>query len=590
MAVNVASPSQAPEAYWAVVNSVRHAGWSSVRPYRVRIPSFSRAGYGPDWGFVLASNQTIDRKELDALILPEPHYQLNEAKSLHRLFSFPSASAQHRLSEEPVFCASNSLLDMLDNRIENISAVQEDWNSFDNDFDSEILPSFAPIPVNASNLVIPSQVKKLLLSPPIGESIFCRIAEMLPTLNNDYTRAMVNEFVSFPERFLQSFDLAQLINALVARANELPELVLNELINLKTELPRIDLSTLSLERLGERILAIIALVVILANLASPEAAYAKSSYLYQQPQINYPVTHFAQNSLRYVPRGAFLKPNLGKPGFINIYGIMYPERHFKLCTTQYYSNLSVGNKGAESIEKRLVSYQLFKDTYILENGDICSEVAENTGVLIGQKVTTFVNLRNGHPLLQVASDPQEKSDLAIKLETQAALLKLAVQQSELETSWMNSLGFSNQLESVTTVVNLNAVACLLSQAQSSLGENEPQVSTDTAAPTPPEGYDILPGVWCNQSGSQLIINSPEHGYVYMNGNDWYLDAEMTKPLDLTYPKAFRKFLIGYFKQYFSTTYALERDQLQSQSELKAHIASLEKQRQSLEKKPSSLKV
>jgi spermidine synthase len=62
LATNGVSPTNTPLAYWSIFNSMLKAGLVGL-PYRLAIPSFSQLGYGPDWGFILASKTPINGDE-----------------------------------------------------------------------------------------------------------------------------------------------------------------------------------------------------------------------------------------------------------------------------------------------------------------------------------------------------------------------------------------------------------------------------------------------------------------------------------------------------------------------------------------------
>ena len=110
VAVNAVSPDATPEAFWSIFNSIMAAGLQA-RPYHVHIPSFSALGYGSDWGFLIASSESISALEFEkALRMHKPAEVIRTTEELRALFRLPESIFEHQASSQPARAGSDILL------------------------------------------------------------------------------------------------------------------------------------------------------------------------------------------------------------------------------------------------------------------------------------------------------------------------------------------------------------------------------------------------------------------------------------------------------------------------------------------------
>ncbi len=104
------------------------------------------------------------------------------------------------------------------------------------------------------------------------------VLTLLPSLNEQQTPEVIEDFVNDPSSFLQSIDIAALVAVLLERAAELPAQVVAELELLRDKLLAWSGDYDSLLTLGHRVITILTLVVVLGNLLYPDAVYGKGGH------------------------------------------------------------------------------------------------------------------------------------------------------------------------------------------------------------------------------------------------------------------------------------------------------------------------
>ncbi len=110
LSVNAVSPHATPEAFWSIFNSI-YAGGLNPRPYHVVIPSFVQAGFGDDWGFLLASAEAVKKEELKLDQTGVSHTKfLTEDDCMQSLFLFPEKLFDVQSTARPALDGSDILL------------------------------------------------------------------------------------------------------------------------------------------------------------------------------------------------------------------------------------------------------------------------------------------------------------------------------------------------------------------------------------------------------------------------------------------------------------------------------------------------
>jgi spermidine synthase len=273
LAVNSASPSGTPEAYWSIFNSML-AGSLNPRPYRIFLPSFVEQGYGVDWGFILASPKQINSDDIgNQLKLVEPRRELKDGRQIRNLFSLPEEVFARQASAS----AGSGDSDVLVHYLFNADPVRSESGVLIDTLSIDLAQLTAP---QQSGLhLLPEELHQKLSSwqddPAKQEAFIAEVVELMPALNRFQTREMIMKFLAMPASFLAPIDLGALVNVLLNRASELPGKLVQELVFLRDRIVEFSEDHERLFALGSRCLAIIAVVVIMGNLMYPDAVYAK---------------------------------------------------------------------------------------------------------------------------------------------------------------------------------------------------------------------------------------------------------------------------------------------------------------------------
>ncbi|HEY9680041.1 MAG TPA: hypothetical protein V6C89_21565 [Drouetiella sp.] len=269
ISVNSASPSGTPEAYWSIFNSMLTSA-VNPRAYCITLPSFAEQGYGPDWGFILGSPQSIQASELaDCMIL----HKLTDVQQMRDLFLIN----EHVFARQASSCAANGDSDILVHYLFNPKPVISESSTFI-DMLSIDLTTLTAVQHSGSHL-LPQEVRESLSQwqavPQSQEQLISEVFELMPALRRFQTREMIDEFLVRPAAFLAPIDLRELVNTLLNRVSELPEKLVQELDFLKEKIEELAGDHERLLALGLRSMAIITVVVIIGNLMYPDAVYAK---------------------------------------------------------------------------------------------------------------------------------------------------------------------------------------------------------------------------------------------------------------------------------------------------------------------------
>ncbi len=275
LAVNSASPSGTPEAYWSIFNSML-ASTLNPRPYRIFLPSFAEQGYGDDWGFILASPKLITSSEVDHLTLVEPRYSLKDDQCIRKMFSIPLEVFERQSTS----CAGSGDSDILVHYLFNADSTESDSQTFVDTLSIDLGELVAPR--QSVSYLLPQELH-LPLSRSQGnaaeqEAVLAEVFELMPALNRFQTREMITDFLATPAAFLAPINLRALVNELLNRAAELPGNLVQELIFLRDKIVEYAEDHEGLFALGLRPLAIIAVVVIIGNLMYPDSVYAKEGH------------------------------------------------------------------------------------------------------------------------------------------------------------------------------------------------------------------------------------------------------------------------------------------------------------------------
>jgi spermidine synthase len=264
MSTNAVSPERTTIAFWCLYQTLLSAGlWA--KPMHVAIPSFQRLEYG-EWGFLIASNIAITRSQLETLSLPEG---LHELKSdWLQAFEFDETIAQQRATVNIHTLECPQLFYYLLNaKTEpNIAAVSQSKIHF-----LDVQESGMGL-VGTQDLLELETIARLWLEQ-LKQTRFTP-EQLLPVQHAEQTPKMTTEWLSYLRSLLQEVDAKQLLGAIVERAQELPPHIAQELKQtvekIRTGQPLFNVS----ERTAE-IIVLISVTLLMANLAMPDAAFAK---------------------------------------------------------------------------------------------------------------------------------------------------------------------------------------------------------------------------------------------------------------------------------------------------------------------------
>lgn len=551
LAVNGVSPSTRADAYWSIYNSLRAAGLAP-RPYRVALPSFTAHGYGDDWGFLLASPRPIAAAELDDdLLLAGSRRALRDAAHLRRLFSFPAASAARRTAALPSRLGSGILLHYLYNSVAIDAAGGGIWEGL------TLADDDAPLPAaDDGTRLLPPELRSALSAPvgarPDEETLFRRVVELMPALHRHQTRDMIAAFLESPERFLEAVDLPGLVERLLRRAAELPRRLVAELRLLRAKLRAFAGDHAALLRLGMRIVTVVTLVVILANLLYPDNVYGKGSEGGGSGSGGESVSLARTSRSAYDPRatapdlatnGGYRNPGVGRGVSVDEVGTAYPARRYRYSSGFYgrrgYSRYRSGTPPAAAPTEDQTAYRLTPETDILSDGKVVVLLADDTYLLLEPDVSTVIDGATGAPLLFLTSEPAQIWRAAKEIDRQRLGLRRSADGKQAWLDWLDWLEFApwRSNDDQRELETMKSMADRLEAARATLGavpDNPPSLP----APPVPGAFELFSGAWLLPDGSALALRLPD-GLAFMDGKGWYRDAARTQALAEPYPAAFK---------------------------------------------------
>lgn len=551
VAVNAASPCGRPDAYWSIVNAMRAAGLPPV-PYRVKIPSFAARGYGDDWGFLLGSPAPVTAGELVGLDDAGGASDWS-SPGWRAAFQFPAASADRQATARPTRLGSHMLLHYLINSEPVASAIGAEWDGL-----TAALPPVPPADAGHSPL---TPDLAAALATPIGRraaeaALFERVMALMPALHPDQTRGMITTFLAAPARFLAGLDMAGLVDRLLRRAGMLPRRLVTELRALRRLLARVSLDPERLLGLGLRLVTVVTLVVILANLAFPDAVYGKGGDPGGSSAARSATTGLAATSRSvHDPRasepvlaaGSGFRGTSGSRVAVDEGGTAFPARHYRglRSSSHYRSHTSpvatpVAAPAAAPVEEDETDgvYRLTPDTDILPDGRVVTALTDDAYVVLGPQSSLVVDQRTGQPLLTLDREPTQVWRAVKEIERQRDGLKITVEAKRAWLDWLGWLAFvPDQADDERELVNLELAVWRLEQARAILG-SVPGEPPPPPAPPVAGASEVISGVWLLPDGSGLAVRRPE-GLAILDGKGWYRDAARQNRLTEPYPDGFR---------------------------------------------------
>jgi spermidine synthase len=266
---NGVSVDKTPSAYWCLYQTLLASGFYP-KPLQLSIPSFKHLGYGT-WGFFLAAAEPIQRLELEQFVLPKTLCELT-LPHLSAAFCFDAAIANQR---------HNLLLNTLDYPHLLYYLLNPVLRS---QIEAETTVDFLDIceagtgQVSAfDRMQLEAIARRWLTQVHNGESGLSDsgdLQSLIPVQHYHQTPEMVNAWMGYLKTLFTEIDPKVLVDRLLERSQSLPPKLVQELkqmaIALKSGKPLAYVSEHTAE-----LMTVLAVTLIMANLATPDAVYAK---------------------------------------------------------------------------------------------------------------------------------------------------------------------------------------------------------------------------------------------------------------------------------------------------------------------------
>jgi len=293
IATNAVSPDRNTLAFWCIYQTMQAAGLA-VKPMQLHIPSFINHDYG-NWGFLLASEKAIIRSEIKSLDLPT-HLRELSLDALQDVFTFDAAIAQIRHSVTIHQKDSSQLLFYLLNRL-NISQPNPSKVSSGkpqiNFLDLQDPPT--AIATTSHNLQLHDPMSLEALAQSWLQQLEANPDSLLiPAHHHSHTPEISQEWLGRAKQLLNQIDFPRLIAKLLERSQELPHEIAQDLRELQNKIIKFQQSQPLDEEHSQaisinsesrpsfnlttaKVIAIVSLTLLVANLAAPDAVFAKGS-------------------------------------------------------------------------------------------------------------------------------------------------------------------------------------------------------------------------------------------------------------------------------------------------------------------------
>jgi spermidine synthase len=267
--LNGVSVDKTPSAYWCLYQTLLAAGFYP-KPLQLSIPSFEHLGYGT-WGFFLAAAEPIERSALSQLVLPQDLRELM-LPDLSATFRFDAAIANQRHGLLLNTLDYPHLLYYLLNPAR--SAATEPGTTVDFlDLHEEGTGQAAAF----DRMQLEAIAQRWLAQVQNVESGLSDIEDLqsfIPVQHYHQTPEMVKEWMGYLKTLLTEIDPKILVDQLLERSQTLPPKLVQELKQMAIALRSGKPLTYVSEHTAE-LMTVLAVTLIMANLATPDAVYAK---------------------------------------------------------------------------------------------------------------------------------------------------------------------------------------------------------------------------------------------------------------------------------------------------------------------------
>ncbi|MBD1897093.1 spermine synthase [Coleofasciculus sp. FACHB-129] len=270
ISTNGVSPENRTTGFWCLYQTLLAAGLMA-KPLQLAIPSFQRHDYG-NWGFFLASPVTIQRAELEGITLPE-NLQAIALKNLLKVFEFENAIAhsRHSVNIHTLDCPQLFYY-LLNPHIQSpqiIEAIDEKTINF-----LDIEEAGTGVIGLRDLLQLESTAQRWLEEVQDNE---IDTSKLLPVQHPYHNPKMTAEWLAHLQKLLSEIDLSRLLGSILERAQELPPQIAAELKQLSDKI-RTGQQILTLSPRAAEFIMMLSVTLLMANLASPDAVFAKGYY------------------------------------------------------------------------------------------------------------------------------------------------------------------------------------------------------------------------------------------------------------------------------------------------------------------------
>ncbi|MBW4537612.1 MAG: hypothetical protein KME43_00550 [Myxacorys chilensis ATA2-1-KO14] len=263
ISTNAVSPEQTAIAFWCLYQTLLSSGFQA-KPMHVAIPSFQKLEYG-EWGFFIASDVEIMRSQLETLTLPNGLRELRSDWLSAFEFSDAIAQLRHEVNIHTLACPQ--LFYYLLN-----AKTDLDQFNIDSNINFLDISEAGTGQIGTQDLLELDAIAKLWLEQ-LKQTRFTA-EELLPVQHAEQTPKMTTEWLTYLKSLLEEVDAKQLLGAVLERIQELPPKIAHDLKQtvekLRTGQPLLQVSEQTAE-----IIVLISVSLLMANLAVPDAAFAK---------------------------------------------------------------------------------------------------------------------------------------------------------------------------------------------------------------------------------------------------------------------------------------------------------------------------
>lgn len=278
MSTNGMSPENRTLGFWCLYQTLLAAGLLA-KPLQLEIASFRQHDYG-NWGFFLASPVPIHRDEIAEIQLPQGLQVLTLAQLLQSfVFDRAIARLRHQVTIHTLACPQlfYYLLNP-DLRLESVATEADSLSeSVGEPVDFLERQETVTAKVGSRDLLKLESAAQLWLekitqagsdTPPLD------LAELLPVQHRYQTPKMTAEWTEYLKQLLAEVDLSRLLTTLLERVQELPPKVAKDLKELAEKI-RSGQPLAKLPPSSVQLLVTLSVTLLMANLLTPDAAFAK---------------------------------------------------------------------------------------------------------------------------------------------------------------------------------------------------------------------------------------------------------------------------------------------------------------------------